>query len=397
MKTRRINLNLRKIKTFAFILILAVLIVSFISCERIQQIVQPPTPQIQDDTGEILIGAVYPITGRFNSAYPAMASGIELAIEEINASQHNDVKIRLIIADGQSTVEGAIEAFNKLIHQDKVSVILGPGSSSQVAEVFPIAQQNRVVAMSPTSAAADLSAIGEFVFRTNLTTDVLIPNGVRVTQEKLGYQKVTTLFDNVDVFSQTSDAALRKALADNSVKILTTESFQTDATDFSAQFTRIKESHPDAIFISSTVANVLDILIQGRAFGVPADIPFIFNLSLSRDLVEAAGDTAAGTITFTSWDSTAGTPGNQTFVQNYNAKYGMEPNIWAAQSYAAVYILAKGITEAQSTDSAAIAAALAKIRDFDTILGQFSFNDVGDAVYNPIVLIVKDGEFEVFE
>ena len=75
----------------------------------------------------------------------------------------------------------------------------------------------------------------------------------------------------------------------------------------------------------------------------------------------------------------------------------MEPNIWAAQFYAAIHILAKGIADAQSTDPKAIAAALAKIRDFDTILGPFSFNDVGDAVYDPIVLIVKDGEFEVFE
>ena len=113
--------------------------------------------------------------------------------------------------------------------------------------------------------------------------------------------------------------------------------------------------------------------------------------------MEAAGDAAEGTITFTSWDSTADTPGNQAFVQNYTAKYGMEPSIWAAQFYTAVYILAKAIEDAQSTDPEAIAAALAEIRDFDTILGPFSFNPVGDAVYDPIVLIVKDGEFEVFE
>ena len=75
----------------------------------------------------------------------------------------------------------------------------------------------------------------------------------------------------------------------------------------------------------------------------------------------------------------------------------MEPNIWAAQCYAAVNILAKGIADAQSTDAKAIAAALANVRDFDTILGKFSFNAVGDAVYDPIVLIVKDGKFEVFE
>ena len=373
------------------------MVASFIGCERVQQVVQPTVPQMEDDREEILIGAVYPITGRFSSADSTIEYSIELAVEEINNSQDNGVNIWVITEDDQSSVAGAVEAFNKLIHQDKVPVILGPTSSSQVPETSLIAHQNQVVAISPTSAASGLSAISDFVFRTNLTTDVLIPNGVRVTQEKLGYQKVATLFDDIDLFSETSDAELRKALTDNGVEILTTESFQTEETDLSAQFARITASNPDAIFISSTVGDISDILIQGRALGVPSDIPFIVNLTLSRDLVEAAGDAAEGTITFTSWGSTAETPGNQVFVRNYSTKYGIEPSIWAAQFYTAVHILAKGIADAQSTDSAAIAAALAEIRDFDTILGKFSFNDVGDAVYDPIVLIVKDGEFEVFE
>ena len=390
-------MNIRKIITFAFVLAITLPLASFIACERVQQIVQPTVPQMEGISKEILVGAVYPITGHSSLAGPSVEYGIELAVAEINNAQHSDVKIKLIMEDGQSTVEGAVEAFNKLIHQDKVSVILGPGSSSQGQEAFPIAHQNQVVAISPTSAASGLSAVSDFVFRTNLTTDVLIPNGVKVTQEKLGYQRVATLFDNVDLFSQISDAELKKALTDNGVEILATESFQTAETDLSTQFTRIKALNPDAIFISSTVGDISNILVQGRALGVPSDIPFIVNLTLSRDLVAAAGDAAEGTITFTSWNSIADTPGNQAFVQNYSTKYGMEPNIWAAQFYAAVHILAKGVADAQSTDPEAIAAALAEIRDFDTILGTFSFNDVGDAIYDPIVLIVKDGEFEIFE
>ena len=35
--------------------------------------------------------------------------------------------------------------------------------------------------------------------------------------------------------------------------------------------------------------------------------------------------------------------------------------------------------------------------DLDTIFGEFSFNDVGDAVYDPIVLIVENGELKTFE
>ncbi len=109
------------------------------------------------------------------------------------------------------------------------------------------------------------------------------------------------------------------------------------------------------------------------------------------------GDAAEGAITFTSWSSTADTSGNQGFVQNYQAKYGAEPTPWAAQSYAALYILTEAIANAHSTDSTAIRDALANITDFDTVLGQFSFNPVGDAVYDLMVLIVQNGDFETFE
>ena len=75
----------------------------------------------------------------------------------------------------------------------------------------------------------------------------------------------------------------------------------------------------------------------------------------------------------------------------------MDPNPWAAQSYAALYILAEGITNVPSTDATAIRDALATIKNFDTILGQFSFNAVGDAVYDLMVLTVQNGNFEVFK
>ena len=390
-------MKLQRFATFAFVLALTALIAGLSACDQIQQLLLPETPQMEGLSGEIAIGAVHPITGRLGLENPPLGQGFELAVTEINSSQLSNVKIKLIVEDGQSTVEGAVEAFDKLIHQDGVSAILGPASSTQGQVVFPMAQQNQVVAISPTSAARGLSAIGDFIFRTALTTDVLIPSGVRITQEKLGYQKVATIYDEIDLFSTDSNAVLKEALTANGVEVLTTETFKTGETDFSAQLTRIKESDPDAIFISATPIETPEILIQGRQLGISASVPFLITLTLASSQIQPAGDAAEGAITFTTWISTADTPGNQAFIQNYRSAYGIEPDIWAAQSYATVYILAKAIADAQSADPNAIRDTLANITDFDTILGKFSFNGVGDAVYDPIVLIVKNGEFQVFE
>ena len=156
------------------------------------------------------------------------------------------------------------------------------------------------------------------------------------------------------------------------------------------------EANPEAIFISTLPPEMPLILTQGRELGIPDSVPFILP-ELAIEQVRAAGDVAEGVITFTGWSSLAATPGNQTFIENYRTAYGADPNPWAAQSYATLHILAAAIVEAQSTDAAAIRDALANIMDFETILGQFSFDEVGDAVYDPQILIVKDGEFAVFE
>ena len=63
----------------------------------------------------------------------------------------------------------------------------------------------------------------------------------------------------------------------------------------------------------------------------------------------------------------------------------------------AVHILAEAILEVQTTEATAVRDALAATKNLDTILGQFSFNADGDAVYDPIVLVVENGEVKVFE
>ena len=389
-------MNIIKIATFTFLIAIAALIVGLSSCDRVSEIVQPTTPQMREPSGEIAIGVVLPLTGRLTESFgKPMQHGFELALNEINTAHPSGAKLKLIVEDDGSTVEGAVKAFSKLIHEEGVFVILGPATSSQTEKAFQIAQENQVVAMSPTSAARGLSAIGDYVFRVALVTDVLTRSGIEATQTKLGYQKAATLHDESDLFSTDADAALQEVLAANGVEVLITETFQGGSdTDFTEQLTRIHALNPDIVFVSSLPPEKPGILMQGHQLGIST--PFIVRTLTGAD-VQAAGAAAEGALTFIGWGTAINTPGNQTFVQHYRDIYGMEPNNYAARSYATLHILAAAIANAQSADAASIRDALANIRDFDTIFGKFSFNANGDAVYDAKVLIVKDGELVLFE
>ena len=388
-------MNTQKLVLFAFPFSIVGLIVGFSACDRISQIVQPTTPWMTKTRADISIGVVLPLTGR--RAEPVglpVSHGFELARDEINAVQQNGGQLKFIIEDDQSTIDGAVEAFNKLIHQDRMSIILGPVNSNQAEKVFPVAQENQVVAISPTSAARGLSALGDFVFRVALTTDVLTPSGIETTHTKLGYQRAATLYDEADLFATDADAAVQEVLATKGIEVVATETFQGGDTDFSEQLARIQALEPDVIFVSAVPPEKPRILTQGHQLGISA--PFIVRTLTGAD-VQAAGTAAEGAMTFIGWGSAVNTPANQAFVENYSAKFGREPDNYAARAYATLHILAEAIANTQSTDAVSIREALADVKDLDTIFGKFSFDANGDAVYEVKVLIVKDGELVLFE
>lgn len=346
---------------------------------------------------KIAIGVAIPLTGPQDVyGLPAMA-GFELAQKEINSSSRlGGASIEFIVEDTEGTIDAATAAYNKLINEDGVNVILGPGISTVGKEVFPIAQQNEVLAFSSTSTAVGLSAIGDYIFRSGLNVGTLVPGAVRDLQEKLRFSRVATMVDDADVFSRSLDEAVSNALAEGEVEILGRETFATGDSSFADQLNNIKDLNPHAIFVSGLAAEMIEIMTQAREVGIPSNVPLIIP-ELTLNEVAAAGDVAERVISITSWATSAATTGNETFIESYMAANDSEPGPWAALSYASMYILADAIAAAGSTNAGAIKDAMAATRDVDTILGRFSFNADGDAVYHPVVLIVRDGEFEILE
>ena len=255
-------------KTVLFVLPLVLLSLGFGACER----TSPNTASSQDERDDMAIGVVLPLTGHLAATGQQMRQGFDLALDETNAAPASPRKLTFIVEDDSSTVAGAVGAFNRLIHQGGVSVILGPATSAATAAAFPVAQDNQVVAISPTSGARGLSAIGDFVFRIPLTTAVVIPRGIQATQAALGYQKVATLYDRTDLFSTDRDETLQETFTALGVEVLTTESFETGDSDFTAALTRIKGLNPEAIFVSALPPEKPLILIQGHQLGL--SVPF---------------------------------------------------------------------------------------------------------------------------
>ena len=375
---------IRLLRSLFFILGLSLVVAGVCGCQRGSEMLKPIESQRTD---KIYVGVVLPLTGHLAATGKRMKQGFDLA-----GDAYEDLSF--IFVDSMGTADGAVAAFNQLIHQDDVSVILGPATSTATAGAFPIAEANQVVAISPTAGSRGLSQIGDYVFRIPLATDVVLQRGIALTHAKLGYQRVATMYDASDLFSTDRDTALREIFTAKGIEVLTTQTFHSGQRVFSGQLKGIKALNPDAIFISALPPEKPGILLEAAQLGITTPIVIA---SLTRTEIETAGIAAEGAITFTAWLASHETSGNQAFVENYTTAFGTPPDAFAAVSYATVSILAAAITTAESSDATDIRNALANLKDLPTILGSFSFDADGDAVYDPKVMVVKDGALQPFE
>ena len=386
-------MNINRFTRIAFVLSLIALIVGLYGCDQVQQVLFPPDkPPETLEPMEIPIGVVLAQTGPLSLYGVSMLDGFALARDHINDSgQLGDAKLTFIVEDDQSV--SAVEAVDKLIDQDGVSFITGFAISTQLEQVIPKVQESGVLLFSSVSSAPGLSARGDFIFRAALTSAVLNPPIVSETHAYVPYQTAAVIFQSDDVYSTLSNEEFVKALDAISVAIVAMETYERGETDFSTQLTQIAETDPEMLFISGIGLDPSRIMIQARE--LMPDVRFAVP-EMDADMATAAGDAAEGAITSISWLSTADSEANRAFVQSYTERYGEAPLTWAAQSYATLHILATAIAAAGSTEAATVRDVLANTADLETVLGNFSFNADGDAVYAPILLTVKDGALEPF-
>ncbi len=349
---------------------------------------------------QITLGAVHDLSGATAIYGTSIQKGINLAVQQINDQKFfgEGHTLKVEFEDAAGDPKQAIAAYEKLTADPNIVAILGPTLSSEAQSADPVAQQAKVPVVASSNTASGITTIGDYIFRTSLPESAVIPNTVKVTVQAFKLKKVAILYGNDDAFTQSGYEVFKDALTQAGVQILTEETFSKGDTDFSAQLTKIKALNPDAIIISALAEEAANIMVQARQLGIPTSVPFIggngFN---SPQLAKIAGGAAEGAISGAAWDVSSTFPANVDFVKAYKAAYGSDPDQFAAQAYTAAWVTALAIKNANSVDHAAVRDALAQIKDFDSPLGKFSFDANRDPVHEPVVLIVKNGAFQVFQ
>ncbi len=333
------------------------------------------------------IGAAEALSGPAAQYGQSIRNGLELAAEQINAAGGiNSNPVTLVIEDEQGKKEEAINAFKKLIFQDKVLMLFGPTLSSSAQAANPIAQGAKIVVFGTSNTADGITTIGDHVFRNSVTEADVLPVTIATAVKHTGIKKVAVFYGNDDVFTKSGYDNFKKALEDLKIPVTTTETFAKGDVDFKAQLTKIKSTNPDAIVLSALLAEGAPIMVQARQLGL--NVPVIGGNGMNSvkvfDLAKGASD---GLWVGSPWSIQNETPENSAFIAAYNKKFNAMPDQFAAQAFDALQITAHALKDLKlsgnlAKDRQAIRDALPGVSHTGAT-GAFKFRRVNDKAGKP--------------
>lgn len=345
------------------------------------------------NSNEAKIALLTTTTGGAAAYGESIKAGAELAVSEINADA-NAVKINLLVEDTKGDKNEAINAMNKVIAKDKVVAVIGPMLSGEMMAAGPVANKSKVVALGTSTTAEGITDIGDYIFRNAVPESLAVDTAIKEAHKTLGFKTAAIMYSNNNDQMVSVNNTARKALESEGVQIVDTETFADKDTDFSAQLTKIQQAKPDVIVVASLYQEGALIMKKMREMGMNQPVVGSNGFN-SPQFIKIAGDAANGVIVGTPWFPNKEDQKVKDFRKAYVAKYGKEPDQFAAQAYDAVYLYETALKKAGSTtDREKFREALKNIADFVGVTGQFKFNEKRDPSMEVQVLQIKNGQFD---
>lgn len=341
---------------------------------------------------EVKFGFIVSQTGPAAAYGESIKNGVDLAVEEIN--ENSEKEFVIITEDDKSDKNEAINAMNKLVYQDNVLAVQGPTLSGSMFAAGPIAQEAGVVALGTSTTADGITDIGDYVFRNAVPEALAVAEAVRQAHAKNDYKTAAIMYSNNNDQMVSVNGTLEDTFKELGIEVVETVTFADGDTDFSAQVTKVKEANPDLIAVASLYQEGVLVVKNLRSEGLEQDI-IGSNGFNSPAFLEGAEDAANGSIVGTPWFPERDADNVRQFREAYEAKFGIEPDQFAAQSYDATYLMYQAWQDSDyTTDRAAFKDALAAISDFEGVTGKFKFDENGDPDMEVQVLQIRDGKFQ---
>jgi branched-chain amino acid transport system substrate-binding protein len=242
--------------------------------------------------------------------------GVEMAVAEVNkAGGINGRQVELIVEDEKDSPAASVNAVQKLINVDKVIGMVGPMTSGDVMAATKIADEAKVVIITPTATTPKLSGAAAYVYRGCSRIDTQAKVLTDYVAKNWKPKTVAILFSN-EPYGKGCAEFFGKDFEKLGIKVVAQESFMRGSRDFKAQLTTIKAANPDILFIPGYTPETAPAAAQARQLGMNQKILGVYG-DMDPVYIQLAGKAADGHVIGVEYDEDYDTPKNKAFKAAY--------------------------------------------------------------------------------
>lgn len=328
----------------------------------------------------IKIGVPVGLSGANSVVAPSVVQAAELAVEEINAEGGILGRtVTLEIADDQSGAAGAQKAFDSLVYQHEVDVIISMETSAARNAGLPIVSRGGVPYIY--TSFYEGRSCNPYLYVNAWVPEQQVPPVVDQFMQNDSARKFFLIGSDY-AFGRGMLEFARKYIEEQGGEVVGEEYLPMDGSDWTAIISNLKSSGAEAL-ITSTAGGAPNVTLTKQLRGAGVDLPY-GNLAVDEGTAKTMGADAAGIYISASYVTGIDSAENQAFMKAMEAKFGEEmrtPNDLSVPEYEGVYLYKAAVEKAGSTDPDAVLAALAEV-SFDGPRGTIAMNKQHHAPLN---------------
>jgi branched-chain amino acid transport system substrate-binding protein len=338
----------------------------------------------------IKIGVQAPLSGERAPIGRIIKNSVEMAVEDLNKKVGiNGLSIEVVYEDDQDTESGAVEAIKKLIQDPQVVAVIGELFSRFVMASKDLVEQQGIPYLTGgTSPRTTENA--KWIFRVGASDALLANLMARYVVEDLKLKNLAVLHDSTGIHNARAEMVVKILQEKYGITPLVRESWKPGDKDFKPQLEKVKSNPVQGIMALGETAEGGPFLKQVKALGI--QVPIIAHRDFGvKKVLEEAGEAANGVLIVTEYLPALQEPERQTWTVEYQKRYGVEPNVIAAQYFDAVLLLAEAAKKG-GANREGIKTGLKQLKGFPGVMADYTFDEKNNGVHRFYVARIEGGK-----
>jgi branched-chain amino acid transport system substrate-binding protein len=330
---------------------------------------------------EVVIGAVYPLTGNGAQVGLDAKVALEMAADIVNSTHApinmlmgkgggldrlGGAKIRLVFADSQGDPQKARAEAERVITQDKAVAIVGSYTSATAATISQVTDRYEVPYISLDNSSPSLNQRGlKWFFRTGphdeMFTEAMFEFFKDVGKKTGRPVKSVALFYEDSIFGTDSSGVQRKLAQANGITVAADIKYRANSPSLSSEAQKLKSAAADVLMPSSYTSDAILILRAMNEIGYkPKAILAQAAGFQEQAFLTGAGALAEGAMSRSSFalDADKLRPAIPVVNAMYRAKNNKDLNDNTSRELTGLLVLADAINRAGSAKPEDIRTAL---------------------------------------